>query len=113
VRAASEIVHAGALVNNIGTAATGTVTVEGVTINTVYGYPEGTAAITGIVNAAGFDYSTTSTTNNDKLTVSAAAGVVTIQINGAGTLSSCQMTYTAATSATVPPVITKTATSCA
>jgi MSHA pilin protein MshA len=112
VRAASEIVHAAALINGVATAATGTVTVEGVTINTVYGYPEGTIASTGIISAAGIDTNATPTTNNDKVTLSAATGTVTLQVNGASTLSSCQLTYAAATSATVPPVITKTATNC-
>jgi MSHA pilin protein MshA len=110
MRASAEIVHAAALVNNIGTTATGTVLVEGVTVNTVYGYPEGTVLSTGIVSAAGFDINTTS--NNDQLTLSATAGTATVQINGAATPASCQITYAAATSATVPPVFTKTATSC-
>jgi MSHA pilin protein MshA len=107
-RAASEIVHAAALVNGLGSSATGSVTVEGIPINTVFGYPEGTIASTGIVSAAGFDI----TGANDQLTLSAAAGVVTIKINGAATPASCQMTYTAATSATVPPVFALTTTSC-
>ena len=112
MRASAEIVHAAALVNNIGTSATGTVVVEGVTINTVYGYPEGTILSSGIVSAAGFDITATAANNNDGLALAAAAGTVTVQINGAATLASCQITYAAATSAAVPPVFTRTATSC-
>jgi len=110
VRAASEIVHASALVNGVATTASGsTVAVEGATINLVYGYPEGTVAVTGIVNAAGMD---TTASNNDKLTLSAATGVVTIQVQGAATPATCQVVYTAASSATTPPTIVKTAGGC-
>ena len=110
VRAASEIVHASALVNGLtGTASGSNVTVEGQAINLVYGYPEGTVAATGIVSAAGMD---TTAANNDKLTLSAASGVVTIQVAGATTPASCQVVYTAAASAGAQPSIVKTGGGC-
>ncbi|HTT10649.1 MAG TPA: prepilin-type N-terminal cleavage/methylation domain-containing protein [Burkholderiaceae bacterium] len=92
VRAATQIVRAAALVNN-ATGATGTVTLDGATVNTVYGFPEASNA--GIVSAAGF----TNAGADDKLTITTAAGVTTIQVNGATTAAQCQITYTQATAA--------------
>ncbi len=93
VRSATQIVRAGALINN-ATGATGTVAGDGATIDTVYGYPAATAA--GIVAAAGLS------TTSDKVTLdTTVAGQVTIQMNGATALANCKVTYVAATSATV------------
>lgn len=90
VRAASQIVRAAALVGN-QTGATGTVTLDGASVDTIYGFPAATAA--GIVTAAGLS------ATDDKVTVATpSAGVLTIQINGATTAAQCQITYTAATS---------------
>jgi MSHA pilin protein MshA len=94
VRAASQVVRAASLVKN-DTGASGTVSLDGTTINTVYGYPAGTAS-DGIVTAAGID------ATNDKVTVAVASGVLTIQINGATTPADCQISYTPATSAASP-----------
>jgi len=90
VRAANQIVRAAALVAN-STAATGTVTLDGATVNTVFGFPE--ASANGIVLAAGIS------STDDKVTITTAAGVTTIQINGAATLAQCQITFTQATAA--------------
>lgn len=90
VRAATQIVRAAALVGN-ATGATGTVTLDGATINTVYGFPE--ASANGIVSAAAISQT------DDKVTISSAAGVTTIQINGAATAAQCQITFTQATAA--------------
>jgi MSHA pilin protein MshA len=93
VRAATQITRAAALVANATAGATGTVTLDGQSIDTVYGYPA--ASATGIVTAAGLD------ATNDKINVAHAAGVTTIQVQGAGTLATCQITFTQATSASV------------
>ena len=91
VRAATQIVRAAALVGN-STGATGTVTLDGATVNTVYGFPE--ASANGIVLAAGIS------ANDDKVTIqSPSPGVTTIQINNAATLAQCQITFTQATAA--------------
>lgn len=103
VRAASQVVRAASLVKN-DTGASGSVVLDGTTINTVYGYPAGTAS-TGIVDAAGID------ATNDKVTVAVAAGVLTMQVNGATTPASCQISYTPATSS-APPVTSLVTTGC-
>ncbi len=94
VRSATQIVRAGALIRG-ATGATGSVVVDGATIDTVWGFPAATAA--GIVAAAGLS------AGDDKLTLdTTVAGQITIQMNGATTLANCKVTYVAATSATVP-----------
>ncbi len=93
VRAATQITRAAALVANTTTGATGTVSLDGQNVNIVYGYPEASNA--GIVTAAGLD------ATNDKITVANAAGVTTIQVQGATTAATCQITFTQATSASV------------
>jgi MSHA pilin protein MshA len=91
VRAATQIVRAASLVANSTAAATGTVSLDNQNVNIVYGYPEASNA--GIITAAGLD------ATNDKLTVAHAAGVTTIQVQGAATAATCQVTFTQATSA--------------
>ena len=92
VRAASQIVRAAALVQNKTVNATGdTVTLDGTSVNLVYGYPEASNA--GIIAAAALD------TTNDGISVATAAGVTTITISGATTAATCQVTFTQATSA--------------
>lgn len=93
VRAATQIVRAAALVANSTTGATGTVTLDGQSVDTVYGYPAASAA--GIITAAGLD------ATNDKITVAHASGVTTIQVQGAATAATCQITFTQATSTSV------------
>jgi MSHA pilin protein MshA len=91
VRAATQIVRAAALVGNV-TGATGTVTLDGQSVNTVYGYPEASAA--GIVMAAAISQT------DDKVTVATPApGQLTITINNATTAANCSITYNAATAA--------------
>jgi MSHA pilin protein MshA len=104
VRAATQIVRAAALVANSTNGATGTVSLDGQTVNTVYGYPE--ASNPGIVTAAGLD------ATNDKIDVTHASGVTTIQVQGAATAANCQITFTAATSASVPATATMADTGC-
>jgi MSHA pilin protein MshA len=91
VRAATQIVRAAALVNN-ATGATGSVPLDGANVTTVFGFPDATAS--GIISAAAIS------STDDKVTITFAAGVATIQINGAATPANCQITYTQATATT-------------
>ena len=95
VQSASAMARATALVRSqIG--ATGSITMEGATVSLVNGYPAGSA--TGIALAANLP-------QVDGITVTHASGVTTIQINGATTPSSCQITYTQSAAADTPPTI--------
>ncbi len=106
VRSASQVVRAAALVRS-QTGATGTVTVDGVTINTAYGYPQATQTgngAGGIVDAAGLD---TSASNNDAVTLTGGGtNPLVIQINGAATPANCSVSYTAPAAANTTPTIT-------
>ena len=96
IAAASSLAHAAYLVS--GAASSVSVTMGGVAITMANGYP--TADATGIQLAASIlstDYTI------------AAGNPIAVQGTGAATLTSCQVSYTAAT-ATVAPVITLTAT---
>lgn len=89
VRAATQIVRAASLVGN-ATGATGSVSLDGQAVTTVFGYPDATVA--GIVTAAGLD------STYDKITVATpSAGTLTITVDNATTAASCRITYTAAT----------------
>jgi MSHA pilin protein MshA len=111
VRSAAQVTRAAALVRN-QTGATGTVSVDGTTINTVYGYPAASSAssgVNGIVDAAGLD---TSASNNDGITVAASGTAVLIEVNGSGTLTSCAVSYTAPTGANLTPSVALTTSGC-
>ncbi len=102
MRAASQITRAAALVQNGGaaaSAASSTVSLEGATVNTVFGYPAATAA--GIVAAAGLD------ATNDKVTIdtTTTAGTLYVVINGAGTAANCRVLYTPPAAAGNAPTI--------
>ncbi|TMH75715.1 MAG: prepilin-type N-terminal cleavage/methylation domain-containing protein [Betaproteobacteria bacterium] len=100
VRSASQVVRAAALVRS-STGATGSVNVDGATIATNYGYPQAIGA-GGIVDAAGLDSSVA--TNNDQVAISAGGATggtaITIQIMGAATATTCQVSYTSPSTAT-------------
>jgi MSHA pilin protein MshA len=104
VRSASQVVRAAALVRS-STGATGTVQVDGLSISTNYGYPQALGA-NGIVDAAGLD---SSVANNDQVTISAggatAGTAITIQIAGAATAATCQISYTSPSAAGSTPTI--------
>ena len=90
VRAASQITRAGSLVQNVS-GASGNVQLDGQSIPVIFGYPAATAA--GIITAAGIDSA------NDRITVTPGVGNITIQVQGATTVATCQITYTEATAA--------------
>jgi len=115
VRSAAQVTRAGALVRG-QTGATGSVSVDGVSIVTNYGYPQALAAgngATGIVDAAGLD---TSASNNDAITLtggSATGGTaLVIEVNGAATLANCSVSYTAPSGANATPIVTLDASGC-
>lgn len=94
VRAASVIGHAeGLLKSQVG--ATGSVTLEGATVNLVYGYPAATVT-DGITAALNYSPSADFT-----ITAGAAGPPATLTIDHAGatTPATCRITYTAATAA--------------
>jgi MSHA pilin protein MshA len=108
VRSASQVTRAAALVRN-QTGATGSVSVDGVSIVTNYGYPQALSTgngATGIVDAAGLD---TSANNNDGITLSGGAATggtaLLIEVNGATTIASCAVSYTAPSAANSAPAV--------
>jgi MSHA pilin protein MshA len=99
VRSSSALVHGLALARHV---ATGTVDLEGATIDVVNGYPAGTA--TGIELAIG---------NLDNYTKTHAAGVSTFKVTGSsGAANECAVVYTQSAAAGEPPVITGNETNC-
>lgn len=98
VNAASAIAHSQALIDN-QTAATGTITLEGVSVALIYGYPS--TAIAGMgaaVNVSTADFTT---------------AVGSIQLAAATTVGlTCAVIYTNATSTGTPPAISRVTTDC-
>jgi MSHA pilin protein MshA len=111
VRSASSVVRAAALVRNAAGAA-GVVSVDGVNINTVWGYPKATVAgngAGGIVDAAGLDVTAA---NTDAITVAASGTGVQIQINNSTNLPTCSVTYLPAAGNNQAPTITMATAGC-
>jgi MSHA pilin protein MshA len=109
VRSAAQVVHAAAMARGT-TGATGSVSVDGASIATNFGYPQALAAgngATGIVDAAGLD---TTGANNDAVTLTgggaAAGSSLTIQVNGAATPANCAISYTSPAASGSAPTIT-------
>jgi MSHA pilin protein MshA len=97
MNSAAQLAHSQMLIAGTSTSTAGTSAVlGGSTINTTYGYPDASAA--GIQLAAAL-------TTNDWSIVTTGTTSVVIQPKTGGS-ASCQVTYTAATSATVPYAIT-------
>lgn len=100
VQSAAAIAHAQALVKT-QTDATGSIVMEGQTINLVYGYPA-TADIAKALNSTqGFDTATT-------------PGTISLQDNAATPqpIANCKVTYVEPAGANTAPTITKTDTGC-
>lgn len=104
MRAANSMIYAKAAANNqLG--ATGSVTVNGVAIATVYGYAKDTVELVKAMDLSPeFDTGTTSV-----LAILHKNGT---DYNGTAHTGNCKVAYTAATSATVPPVYTATTSAC-
>jgi MSHA pilin protein MshA len=109
VKAASAIAHADSLVNNNPA----TVTLDGLAINMVNGYPQAlVAGGGGILDAAQITTGAAGDFDVVATNAGAAAGdEIIIQAKGAATAANCQVTYTAAL-ANAAPVITVDATDC-
>jgi len=93
LQSATVVAYSQALVQS-KTSATGTITMEGQSINLAYGYP---ASATG-----GIDKTLSSSSG---FTFTSGASTSTFDLTSAPTPSTCRVTYTAATSATAPATI--------
>ena len=103
VTSAAALVHGAMLAAGSSVSGAGTATMEGVAINTLNGYPDGTAggifAAAQLVNGQGYT------------TAPGAAGaMVTVTPTGVTTAANCQVQYTAPAAAGNAPTITLTAT---
>jgi MSHA pilin protein MshA len=98
VRAAAQITRAAAQIHN-QTGTTGLVTVDGLKVSTVFGYPA--ASMAGIIAATGLD------TANDRVTIVGGGGnagnAITIALNGAR--GSCAVVYIAPTAPDALPTV--------
>lgn len=101
IKSAAAIVHSAALVKGVASAASGTVTLEGQTINLVYGYP---GAGTDIMSASQFDPDP-----NDYTKTAAATSTTWDRAGAPGT---CQVVYNEASSATSPATVNVTTSGC-
>lgn len=103
IRSANSIVRSACLARQAcdPTAATGTVDLDGATVDTVFGYPAATQA--GILDAAQI--------NGTDFTV-VAGNPIAVQANGAATAANCQVSFTAAADADTAPVIAVDVTDC-
>jgi MSHA pilin protein MshA len=113
IRAASALARASCMVDLATNAAptctttAGTANMDGLNINMVNQYPAATTA--GIIAAAQLD------ATNDAVTITpgaTATNPIVVTINGATTPASCSISYTAATTGPVAPVITPVTTGC-
>jgi len=96
IRSAAQITRAAALVGQ-ATGATGSVSLDGASVNTVYGYPAASAA--GIVSAAGID------PTSDKVALdTSVTGTVVVMVPGGSDQTTCSVSYTEATSTTPPSI---------
>ena len=114
IKSAAAIAHADSLVNSTPAA----ITLEGDTINMVNGYPQAidytaSAATGGILDASQITTGATGDFDVDATNAGAAAGdVIIIQAKGATAPATCQVSYTASTSANVTPAITMLVSGC-
>ncbi|MFN7726609.1 MAG: type II secretion system protein [Rubrivivax sp.] len=116
MKSAAGLVKATAMANSVSCASTsGSVTMEGTTINLNHCYPQATSAFTdGILAAANVvaaDGWTVSTTTGEGGGTSAGS-VLVIQLSDAVTPGSCKVSYTAPGSAGAQPTITATTSAC-
>ena len=101
VRSAAALAHAQAIATN--SVASATVSMEGVLVDQVVGYPAATNA--GIVRALQLDATA------DDVTITVGPPTLTVDING-GTAPNCRITYTEATVGVPSPTIGVVTTGC-
>jgi MSHA pilin protein MshA len=108
VRSAAALAHAQALVTNTTLSGAATISMEGVTVSLINGYP--TANNGGIVTAAQLNGAA------DGLTISAGGAganvTITLDVVGATTPANCRISYTSPAAANGSPTITLTTTGC-
>ena len=101
VRGAATLVYSKALIEGSESAPTGTVTLSGsVTVDTVFGYPDGTAA--GIEAAVDFS-------SNGDIGVASAGGATTYSFTG---FTGCEVVYTESQADGEAPVVAPDDTGC-
>jgi len=107
VRSAAALAHAQALVTNTTLSGAATITMEGVNVDLINGYP--TANNAGIVTAAQLNAAA------DGLTISGgganAGDTITFDVDG-GTAPNCRISYKAPAAANGSPTISLTTTGC-
>jgi len=101
VRSAAALAHAQAIATN--SVASATVSMEGVLVNQVNGYPAATNA--GIVTALQLD------TTGDQVTITPGPPTLTVDSIG-GTAPNCRVTYTEAAALNTAPAISVVTTGC-
>ena len=101
MRSAAALAHAQAIATNSVTSAT--ISMEGVLVDQVNGYPAATNA--GIVTALQLD------ANSDQVTITLGPPTLTLDING-GTTPNCRVTYTEAAAANTSPAVSVVTTGC-
>jgi MSHA pilin protein MshA len=106
IQSAASMAHAAALAS--GAAPGGTVTIENQVYTLVNYYPD--AAEPGIGSLAGLESLVGGVWTMGSGWTSGGAGI--FQVNGAGTPSQCQVTYTPAASSAVPPTYALVTTGC-
>lgn len=112
MKSASAIVHSKALAENKTAASGESVSLEGETIDLIYGYPEA-KDVTAATSTGGILEAAQITTGTDgDFAVTTGTGTVTIQANGAATAASCQAVYTQATGTNTKPTVTVTTSGC-
>lgn len=119
IRSAAALAKAQALVSNVTTSGTATVTMESQVIDLINGYPVATtgdnnpipaAGSRGILVAAQLDDVADQVTYNGG--GAAAGSTLNVRINGAGTATTCQVSYTSPAAANGSPVISVVTTGC-
>mgnify|MGYP000916812885 CR=1 FL=1 len=96
MRSANAMIYGKSAASSAGISATGTVSVQGTSITTAYGYA---ATVTDLKNA--LDVSST-----------VAVSGSTLQVTGGTVPANCSITYTAATGVNTPPTYTPVVNSC-
>ncbi|MGQ0579828.1 MAG: type II secretion system protein [Betaproteobacteria bacterium] len=101
VRSAAALAHAQAVATN--STASATVSMEGVNVDQIFGYPAATNA--GIVTALQLD------ATGDQVTITPGPPTLTVDIIG-GTAPNCRVTYTQSAAANASPTVSVVTTGC-
>jgi len=105
MKSASAIVHSKALAENKTAASGESVSLEGETIDLIYGYPEAKDVTPATGTGGILEAAQISTGTGGDFSVTTGTDTVTIRANGAATPASCQVVYTQATGANTKPTV--------